>query len=106
MTRPILGDDNTRPTTRGTEDTSTCGHVAGKDLVDRTRPQAGLSIRLSQASYIGLMRKKPSESERSGESAVLGTRTFAAISAVEELKLTTHAGGAPIEQRRAAILRA
>ena len=57
------------------------------------------------------MRKKPSESKHPSESAVLGPRAFAAISAVEGLKLT-EAGrkrvqsSAPIEQRRAEVLRA
>jgi hypothetical protein len=57
------------------------------------------------------MRKKPSESERRGESTVLGARAFAAISAVEGLKLTTAGckrvqGSTPIEQRRAEVLKA
>jgi hypothetical protein len=29
MTRPIMGDDNTRSTECGAEDMSTCGHGAG-----------------------------------------------------------------------------
>jgi hypothetical protein len=57
------------------------------------------------------MRKKPSESKRDGESTMLGARAFAAISAVEGLKLTPAGrervqGSAPIEQRRAEVLRA
>jgi hypothetical protein len=57
------------------------------------------------------MRKKPSESKRRGQSTVLGARAFAAISAVEGLKLTPAGrkrvlGGEPIEQRRAEVLRA
>jgi hypothetical protein len=57
------------------------------------------------------MRKKASESARCGESTTLGARAFAAISAVEGLKLTAAGrkrvqGSAPIEQRRAEVLRA
>jgi hypothetical protein len=57
------------------------------------------------------MRKKPSESKLRDESTVLGARAFAAISAVEGLKLTPAGrnrvhGAAPIEQRRAEVLRA
>jgi hypothetical protein len=57
------------------------------------------------------MRKKHSESKRRGESTMLGARAFAAISAVEGLKLTAAGrkrvqGSAPIEQRRAEVLRA
>jgi len=57
------------------------------------------------------MQKKPSESKRRGKSTMLGARAFAAISAVEGLKLTTAGrkrlqGSAPIEQRRAEVLRA
>ena len=61
--------------------------------------------------YVGFMRRKPFESKRGGESATLGARAFASISAVEGLKLTAAGrkrveGGAPIEQRRAEVLRA
>jgi hypothetical protein len=57
------------------------------------------------------MRKKPSGSKRGGESATLGARAFAAISAFEGLQLTAAGykrvqGSAPIEQRRAEVLRA
>ena len=57
------------------------------------------------------MPKKSSNSKRRDESAMLGPRAFAAISAVEGLKLTTAGrervqSSAPIEQRRAEVLRA
>jgi hypothetical protein len=57
------------------------------------------------------MRKRPVEAKRGGEAATLGARAFAAISAVEGLKLTAAGrkrveGSAPIEQRRAGVLRA
>ena len=57
------------------------------------------------------MRKKPSEPKRRSESTVLEPRTFAAISAVEGLELTAAGrkrvnSSAPIEQRRAEVLRA
>ena len=57
------------------------------------------------------MRKKPSNSKRRKESTRLGQRAFAAMSAVEGLKLTTAGrkrvqSRAPIEQRRAEVLRA
>jgi hypothetical protein len=57
------------------------------------------------------MRKKASESKRRAKSTLLGARAFAAISAVEGLKLSTAGrkrvqGSAPIEQGRAKILRA
>jgi len=57
------------------------------------------------------MRKKPSESKLRGEATLLGHRAFAAISAVEGLKLTSAGrrrveGSAPIEQRRSEVLRA
>lgn len=69
------------------------------------------SIRRSLSCYVEPMRKKSSESKLHGDSTVLGARAFAAISAVEGLKLTP-AGrnrvhcAAPIEQRRAEVLRA
>jgi hypothetical protein len=57
------------------------------------------------------MRKKPTDLKRGGDSATLGARAFAAISAVEGLELTAAGrkrvhGSAPIEQRRAEVLRA
>jgi hypothetical protein len=57
------------------------------------------------------MQKKRSETKRRGESTKLGARAFAAISAVEGLKLTKAGrkrvqGSAPIEQRREEVLRA
>jgi hypothetical protein len=56
------------------------------------------------------MRKKPSEPKRHGGPATLGARAFAAISAVEGLKLTAAGrkrvqGGAALEQRREEVLR-
>ncbi|HEY2658272.1 MAG TPA: hypothetical protein VGI79_01015 [Caulobacteraceae bacterium] len=57
------------------------------------------------------MRKKPSESKHGGESTTLGARGFAAINAVEGITLTPAGrervkASAPIEQRRAEVLRA
>ena len=57
------------------------------------------------------MQKKPSELKRGRESTVLGARAFAAISAVEGLKLSPAGrkrvyGSASIEQRRADVIRA
>ncbi len=57
------------------------------------------------------MRKKSFESKRASEPTALGPRAFAAISAVEGLKLTPAGrrrveGAAPIEQRRTEVLRA
>jgi hypothetical protein len=57
------------------------------------------------------MRKKSSETTRHGESPVLGSRAFAAISAVEGLKLTPAGrmrvqAKKPIEERRADVIRA
>ena len=71
----------------------------------------GLSIHLQLSCYLPLMQKKPSELKRGPESTVLGARAFAAISAVEGLKLSPAGrkrvyGAAPVEQRRAEVIRA
>ncbi len=57
------------------------------------------------------MQKKHSETKRLGKPTRLGARAFAAISAVEGLKLTKAGrkrvqSSAPIEQRREEVLRA
>lgn len=57
------------------------------------------------------MKKQDLPLKRSSSSRVLGSRVFAAISAVEGLKLTNEGrrrveGEAPLERRRADVLRA
>jgi hypothetical protein len=71
----------------------------------------GLSIHGTLTCYGVWMRKRTFDARRGGESVVLGQRAFAAISAVEGLKLTPAGrkrvhGDMPIEQRRAEVLRA
>jgi hypothetical protein len=71
----------------------------------------GLSIHGTLTCYDVWMRKRAFEARRGGESIVLDPSAFAAISAVEGLKLTPAGrkrvhGHTPIEQRRAEVLRA